>query len=159
MIKKINFSIFFSFMLILSSCSKDENKKKSNEDLLTGAWKVTASNAYFYYEGELQDADEDSFDTAPYNILTLEADGTAYYETPEYQDKFHGSWLLAENNFKTDVRIEPGVVSSGPIYFFPEGEVLELNGSHFSYKSILLYTQRDGKRYSYYVETYFEKLR
>ncbi|MCC8359760.1 hypothetical protein [Salinimicrobium sediminilitoris] len=157
MIKKISISLFFSFLLVLSSCSKDDDQKRNSKDLLTGSWTLTATKVYTFYEGELQDVEEDFYDTPPYNVLTLEVDGSAYYETPEYEDKFYGSWLLEENNFKTDVRIEPGVVSSGPIYFFPEGEVLELNATHFSYKSMTLYKQRDGKSYSYYVETYFEK--
>ncbi|MGB7784588.1 MAG: hypothetical protein WBL27_00675 [Salinimicrobium sp.] len=157
MTKKISISILFCFLLIFSSCSKDDDQKKSNEQLLTGAWKVTASNAYFYYEGELQDADEDSFDTAPYDILTLEADGTAYYETQEYEEKFVGKWSLNDNTFWTNVGIEPGVESNGPLYFFLQGEIMELTATRFSYKTPMMETYSQGKRYSYYIETYFEK--
>ncbi|MGB7843353.1 MAG: hypothetical protein WBL21_11210 [Salinimicrobium sp.] len=157
MVRKISISILFSFLLVLFSCSKDEDQKESDKALLTGSWKVKATKVYTLIEGEPEDVKEDIYDTAPYNILTLEADGSAYYEIPEYEGKFNGTWILEENTFYTDVRMEPGVVSSVPLYFFPEGEILELTASHFSYKSIQLYTIRNGEKYSYYVETYFEK--
>lgn len=157
MIKKITICPLLSFLFILSSCSKDDEHKKSDEALLTGSWKITATNSYYFYEDELEIVEEESFDTAPYNILTLEADGTAYYETQDYEEKFVGKWSLNDKTFWTNVGVEPGVESAGPLYFFLQGEIMELTVSRFSYKTPMMQTYSEGKTYSYYIETYFEK--
>lgn len=157
MLKRFAPAVLLLILVILTSCSTDDEPKKDAGNLLVGTWKLKATTIHTYFEEELVDVEEDLFTTAPYRILDLKADGTASFETPQYEGLFEGQWKLDGINFQTDVRIEPGEVSSIPLYFFPPSEVTNLTASKFSLKSSLLWTQRDGKRYSYYIENFFEK--
>lgn len=156
MLKRTKNLIILILVLALSSCSKDDPKPE--EHSLAGAWKVKSVNTFTFFEEELVKTDKEVFDTAPFRILTLKSDGSATYQTPEYNEVFSGEWGLEEENFWTNVHIEPGVVSSGPIYFFPASHVVELTASQLVLKSDTLWTQdQEGKRYSYFTETSFEK--
>lgn len=156
MLKKTKNLVIIFLVLVLSSCTKDNPEPEENS--LAGTWKVKSINTFTFFEEELVKTDKEVFDTAPFRILTLKSDGSATYQTPEYEEVFTGEWALEGDNFWTNVHIEPGVVSSGPIYFFPASHAVELTASHLVLKSTTLWTvDQEGKRYSYFVETSFEK--
>lgn len=149
------------FIFIFSSCSRDDEPGKTDEEYLVGTWTVKKTNTFRYLNEELDSTETKIFEE-PYSTLSFDANKNVAYTNSVYTNTINGQWVLNEKILKTDLKINLSASTGyNTLYIFPENTIVLLNDTELvlrSPMSLEVLHWPGGDKTKYYSETYLEKL-